>query len=850
MLTDIRLALRLLTKSPGFTTVAVITLALAIGVNTAIFSLVNGLVLQPVVPVKPKEVVGLFTALKGAERDYRQFSHAEFQVLRQSPEVFKDVTAVNFILGGIGRDASMHRSFVFLVAENFFSMLGAQPAAGRFFDAAESAPNANLPVVVASYTLWQKSGRSPDFIGSTLYVNGKPYTVIGVAPRGFNGVNAILSPEIFLPLGIFSEISSAFSDKAQITDLADPRNYTLNLMARLNPGQTIESTRPRLTALEQRLNELQPAELAAGERELQLTVPSRFGLSTGPGDDGPINLIGTLMIAMAGVVLVIASLNLANMLLARGTARAREVAVRLAVGATRWRIIRQLLIEGLVLALLGGAAGILLSFWSNSFLSASFSTLLTSMNFSLAADLTPDRTVLAVTLIFCVLATLVFSLGPALRASRSDMVTDLKAQAGDPAVHGRWNRFFAGRHLLVMGQMTLSLVLIFSAGLFFRGALVAGGLDRGFKPEGVIMTELDFSLANTSSAEGLRRMVATAERVRSIPGVTAAGYTTLVPYGNITRGTRVMPADAPPVNTADPKAPKPGAGGLHASITPGYFAAISVPILRGRDFTALEASVKDSPPVAILDEALAKALFPDKDALGQRIRYTQPPADGSPSEMEVVGIVRNHRNDVNDSDGLNRRLFVPLAQSYNASAYLAARFTTEDPAAILAAIDPLRRELRNLDPELPVIQMLPFTYLMERSIMLWIIRLGAVMFGVFGGIALLLAVVGVYGVKAYAVERRTREIGIRIALGADHRDIFALIMRQGALQIAVSLSLGLILSLLAGQALASMLYKVSPADPVALGVAILLLASTTLIACFLPARRATRVSPTEALRAE
>lgn len=850
MLHDIRLALRLLAKSPGFTAVAVLTLALAIGVNTAIFSLVNGLILHPVVPYKPEEVVGVFTARQDASKDYRQFSHAEFSALRESNEVFQDVTGVTFLLAGIGRESGMKRSFVFMVAENYFSMLGAKPAAGRFFDAAESTPNANRAVVVASYNLWQQAGRSADFIDSTLYVNGQPYTVIGVAPRGFNGLNAVLSPEVFMPFGVFSRISSAFSVNPAVTDLADPRNFTLNIMGRLKPGLTIESAKPLLPVLARRLNAIQPAEFADSERELQVVIPSRFGLSTAPGEDGPFTLIGTLMIAMAGVVLVIASLNLANMLLARGATRAREMAVRLAVGATRWQIIRQLLIEGLVLAVLGGAAGILLSFWSNSFLSASFSTLLSSMNFSIATDLTPDTTVLGVTLIFCVLATLVFSLGPALRAARTDMVTDLKAQAGDPALHGRWNRFFAGRHLLVMVQMTLSLVLIFAAGLFFRGALAAGGLEPGFKPEGVIMTEMDFSLSNTAQPEGLRRMLALADRARSIPGVESAGYTTLLPYGNITSTSRLVPADAPPVNTADPNAPKPGFSGLLAAITPGYFDAIGVPVLRGRDFTANEAADKGSPHVAILDEELAQALFPDRDALNQRVRYTQPPADGSPAELEVVGIVKAHRNDVRDSAGKNRRLFVPLAQSYNASVFLATRYKNTDPAATLAAIDPLRREFRNLDPELPILQMLPFTYLLEKSITLWIIRLGAMMFGVFGGIALLLAVVGVYGVKAYAVERRTREIGIRIALGASHDDIFSLIMRQGALQIAVSVLVGIGLSLLVGQALATMLYKVSPTDPVALGIATVTLTAATLIACFVPARRATRISPNLALRSE
>ena len=472
------------------------------------------------------------------------------------------------------------------------------------------------------------------------------------------------------------------------------------------------------------------------------------------------------------------------------------------------------------------------------------------MNFSVATDLTPDVTVLAATFVFCLLATMVFSVGPALQAARTDVVHDLKAQAGDPAVRGPWNRFFAPRHLLVMAQMTLSLVLIFAAGLFVRGAMKAGGLDLGFNPKGVVMTEMDFSLANTSQPEGIRRMLAAVERARHTPGVVAAGFTTLVPYGNITNASRVVPANAAPVTKADPNAPPPGASGLYAAVTPGFFDAIGVKILRGRDFTEVEAREKNSPAVAIVDQEMAEKLFPKQDALGQRIRYTQAPSDGSPAEMEIVGIVAPHRHDVSDSAGRNRRLYVPLAHAYNASAFLATRFANPDAAATLAALPGLRRELRELDPTLPVLQMLPFSYLLEKSIALWIIRLGAILFGVFGTIALLLAVVGVYGVKAYAVERRTREIGIRMALGANPGDVFALVMKQGAMQTLASVVAGLVLSLLVGKALATILYKVSPSDPAALGLAVLALSAATLFACFLPARRATRVSPMTALRSE
>ena len=849
LLNDIRHAFRLLAKSPGFTAIAVLTLAIAIGVNSAIFSLVNGLLLRPVVPYKAEEVVGVFTTKKDAGRDFRQFSYAEYAVLRESTEVFREAAAVNFNLAGIGRDEGMRRSFVFMVSDNFFSLMGVKPAAGRFFTAEEGRPNAGQRVIVASYNLWQRHGGRPDFIGSTLYVNGLPHTVIGVSPEGFSGISALIAPEIWMPLGLFSDIAAAFGDAREITDLSSPKNYTLNVMARLQPGLTLESAKTRLPVLADRLTAVQPPD-SASARELQITKPSRFSISTTPGDDGPLGLMSILMLSMAGLVLVIACLNLANMLLARGTARAREMAVRLAIGATRGQIVRQLLTEGFVLALAGGTLGLLLSYWTNSLLQNSFTTLLGSMNFSLAARLQPDLTVIGVTFLFCLFATLVFSLGPALKSARADLVHDLKAQAGDEAVTGRWNRFFAGRHLLVMAQMTLSLVLIFAAGLFLRAAMKAGGMDPGFKTSGVIMTELDFSLANTKQSEATRRMLAAVERARSLPGVTAAGLTTLVPYGNITNTTRIVPADAAPVVTTDPNAPKPGANGIYASITPGYLESIGVRLLRGRDFTETEAREKGTRRVCIVDEGMVAKLFPGKEALGRLVRYTQPPTDDLPNEMEIVGIVSRHRHDLEDKNGPSPRVYVPLAQAYSASLFLSTRLGGENPRAVLNYLPTLRKELRQLDPELPILQMIPFATLAEKSITLWLVRLGAVLFGVFGGIALLLAMVGVYGVKAYAVERRTREIGIRMALGADHGDVFALIMKQGALQTAFSVGLGIVFSLLTGQALAAILFQVSPLDPVALGVSALTLTLAALLACYLPARRATKVSPMTALRTE
>ena len=847
MIQDFKFAVRQLAKSPGFTAVAVMTLALAIGVNSAIFALINGVVLRPTVPLRPHEVVNVFTARQNASHDYRQFSYNEYRELRDNAgDVFVDVAAFEFAVAGIGRDHEMQRSFAFLTSENYFPMMGAKPFRGRFYSAEECKPNANIPVVVASYGFWKRNGGRDSFVGSTLQINGQPYTVIGITPEGFSGASALVAPDVWLPLGMRSELGSAFGDSEVMRDLLNPKNYTFNLAARMRPGLTIEMAKARLPVLAQRLNTIQP-EGSEGARELQIQTPSRFSLSTQPEDDGPIALIATLLMAMAAAVLLIACLNLANMLLARSTSRSQEIAVRLAVGASRWRIIRQLLSEGFVLALCGGAVGLVLSTWCNDLLLQQLQNLIVSMHFSMVVKLRPDVAILSATLLFCVVATMLFSLVPALKATKADLVNDLKQQVGEPARIGRFSRFFAPRHISVMAQIALSLMLLFASGLFFRGALKAAALNPGFVAAGDLITEFDFSLVKQPSAEARRTIFAMVQRARELPGVTASAVGTMLPYADFTNARRILSAKE--TMPTDPKAHDPSAGALFTSITPGYFEALGVKLLRGRDFTQAECENKDSRRVAIIDEEMAKKLFPNEEALGQHIRYTQPPRDGSPNDMEIVGIVARHLHAV-QSDQLVRRLFVPLAQGYSGQIYMHVRLNTYDRQAVVAMMPTLRQALRNLDPNLPLLQMTPYTDLIEKSPNLWIVQLGAMLFGSFGCIALLLAVVGVYGVKAYAVACRTREIGIRMALGAHRKDVFGLIMRQGALQTALAVSVGVLLSLAAGRVLSQILYGVSPTDPFALAISTAMLAGAALLACFLPARRATRVNPITALRTE
>lgn len=837
---DLRFGLRAVRRHPGYSVVAILTLAVAIGVNSTIFALVNGVLLRQPVPHEPAQVACLFTGSRDAAREFRPFSHAEFETLRANREVFTDTAALAFSYVALGRDEALRRTFAFLVSDNFFSLMGVRPVSGRFFTAAECRPGAGERVLVASHELWQREGGRPDFLGRRLLVNGREHTVIGIAPPGFSGVTALIAPEFWLPFGVFAETTAAFAEAERVPDLQVPTNYALNLFGRLRAGLSLESARPFLPVLAARLDAL-PAADPAKPRELVLAKP--FGISPVPQDSRALRLLGALLLGMAGVVLLIACLNLANMLLARATSRAPEIALRLAIGASRLQIVRQLVTEGFVLALVGGALGLLLSAGANALLQRLGTSLMGSMSFNLILPLRPDAFVIAVTFGFCLLATLLFSLVPAWRATRADLVNDLKSTSAESNAGGSWNRFFAGRHLLVMAQMSLSVVLIFAAGLFLRGALRAGGPEIGFQPGGVVLAELDFTLANTPVEEARRRLQRSVETAARLPGVEAAGLASVVPYKNEIGPVRVVRADALPAAGSATR----GVGALPAAITPGYLPALGIRLIRGRNFSESELREPGANRVCLLDEHLAARLFPGEEAVGQRLRELRP---GAP-ELEVVGLVARHNQDVLDKHRPIPRLFVPLGQTEDPRLmFLAVRMRQSNETALLAALGQLRQAWREVDADLPVLQLLPFEQYIGKSYNLWMGRLGAALFGVFGGIALLLAALGVYGVRAYAVERRTREIGIRIALGATRRDILALIMKQGAQQTALAVALGLLLSLPLGRALAFFLHEVNATDPILLAAAASVLGGAALCASFLPARRATRISPLRALRSE
>ncbi len=843
---DIKYGFRQLVKSPGFTTIAVLSLALAIGVNSGVFTIVNALFLRPLIPVRPDEVVNVTTARAAADRSYRPFSFAEFSLLRESHEVFADAAAFRFAAVGVGAhaNAEMRRRFGFIVSDNYFSMLGAVPAVGRFFLPEESRPNANIPVAVVSQALWEQLADGRDCTPLEVSLNGEPWTVVGVAPEGFNGGNAVFGPDIWLPLGMATRVNEAFGQGRTDCDLADPANFALFVIARLQPGLTLETAQSRMPALAVRLS-MMATDAADGPRTLEIGVRSRFNMSTEPTSDGPLLFFGLLLLGMAGVVLLVACLNLANMFLARNVTRSQELAVRLALGASRGRVVRILISEGTLIALMGAAAGLLLSFGGNTLLLNSLmgSSSLSALGFSLVVDATPDIRVLLATLAFCMIATLVFAMGPAWHTTREITRGTLALHRSVRTTTDRWGHLFSGRHCLLMAQLALSLALLFCAGLFFRAAYDAAQLDPGFTSEGDLVAEIDYSLVDRDDAS-IRTSIATVmDRLHALPAVSHVALASHLPFGHITNNLDVSAVDER--SSEDPRR----ARARIASVSGHYFDTLGIKLLRGRDFTDLQWRHPEGAPVVIIDERLAAALFPGEDPVGKHLERSRGPQDTSSEPMEIIGVVSAHWDKV-FADGPPPRLFFPLAQ--RSAQHLFIHIRCADTTAL--ASGDLRHQIRTvlhaLDPDIPLVELAPFATILDGNLELWSMRFVSALFGTFGVIALVLAVVGVYGVKAFAVARRTRETGIRMALGAQPRQVFAVFIKQGAVQIAIGLGVGLLLSLAIGHLLASMLLRVSPSDLVVLAAAAFPLAVAALLACVIPARRAAKIDPMEALRYE
>jgi len=854
MINDFRFAFRQLWKAPGFTVAAVAVLALGIGVNTAIFSLVNVMVFQPPAYQHPAEIVQLFSQDKKDPKNFRAFSYPTYSDIREQNTVFSGLLAHDDTLVGIGEKGNFRRAIVDIVSSNYFSVLGALPVYGRPFFPEEEKPGANQHVAVVSYSYWQKHSRDPSLLGREILINGRPFTIVGIMPEGFTGTESVFSREAWLPLGVYDQIMSDQGAAREDSSLSARGYDRLLLIGRLKPGVTAEAAQPALKGLASNLETAFPVE----QKDQTFTTASlnKFGTSTAPIENDPIPTIGALLSAMAGVVLLVACLNLANMLLARGTARRKEIAIRLALGGSRARIVRQLLTEGFLLALLGGICGLLLGLWSSDLLVASLSKILPADVVWLTG---PNWIILSATLGFCVLGTICFALGPALKLSRAAVIEDLKQQAGEDVHRPRWK--FLPRNPLVVVQIAFSLALVTAAALFIRGAANAGAVETGFKAKNVFLVEVDASLGgfNQKRALDLYRMVG--ERFSALPGVEHADISATVPFGiNTTRKT-VLRAGVPPAPDEKPATAAEGRTftPFWNSVGANYFATVGLPLLRGRSFTVSEVTQPGGPPVAIIDDVLAKKLWPDGDALGQRIQFPvlKNASPGTAEDdsgqikrgeaIEIIGIVPAIKNRLFENEPVGS-LYLPFARGFQSNTFFFVKFASLGSES--ATADTLRRTVQSVDPLLPVLELRTFEKHMDGNPQLWIVRAGAALFSIFGVLALGLAVIGVYGVKAYSVARRTREIGIRMALGAQSRTVLWMILREGFVMVASGVGLGLLLALGTGKIVSAILFQVSATDPFAFTVAPALLMISALLATWLPARRATKISPMTALRTE
>jgi predicted permease len=849
MLHDFRFAFRQLGKARAFTAAAVAVLALGIGVNTAIFSLVNALLFQPPHYPKADEVVQVFSQDRKNPKTFRGFSYPTYLDIRERNGVFSGIMAHNLAIVGLGDKGSTRRAFTDVVSSDYFSVMGVSPMQGRVFTADEETPGRNEAVAIVSYNYWKKNGLNPTLLGSRITIDSRPFTVVGILPQGFTGTTQIFAPEIWLPLGVYDQVANDFEteNKARLDDRAG-RQFMV--VGRLKPGMTADAAAPALRALAANLERVYP--VAQKDQTFILEQLSRFSLSTSPSSGTKIKRLAPLLFGMSGVVLLVACLNLANMLLARGTARRKEIAIRLALGASRGRIVRQLLAEGFVLALIGGTGGMVLGLWSSDFLVASLGKALPiDMVWSTGLSLP----VLAATFAFCLFGTLAFALGPALKLSKTAVIGDLKEQAGEDTVVRHWR--FLPRHPLVVAQIAFSLALLTAAALFIRGAKKAAAVETGLQTKSNYLLEVDASLASYDQTRSQDVYRTLEERLAALPGVESASISSTVPFGLISLDKKVQRSGANPSPDARPATAAEGRAYSASwnSVGANYFKTVGLPLLRGRVFNATEAMHQTAPTVAIVDEVLAKKLWPEGNALGQRIQFaendlsTAKGGETAKAQIEIVGIVPYARDHLFDQDP-GGTLYLPFAEGFQSNVFFHIRFAPGAGSGAAATTDLIRRTAREVDPAVPILSLKTSSQHLDENFELWVVRAGAAMFSVFGGLALALATVGVYGVKAYSVARRTREIGIRMALGAQRGAVLRMFMREGAIMLAAGLLFGLLLAAGAGKLLSGILYEVGALDPLAFTIAPLVLAVAALLATWLPARRATRITPMSALRTE
>jgi predicted permease len=829
---DIRYGIRTLGKSPGFTMVAILTLALGIGLNSAIFSLVNAVLFKPLPVERPDELATVWNAEQDDFITHTPMAFLDYQDLRDHNRTFELLSAYAMVPLAVDRGDESEFVIGQIATENYFHMLGVRPALGRTFLPEESKQRGANPYVVLHHAAWQRRfGGDPSIIGQTMRLNGHVFTIIGVAPEGFDGLIRGFPPEMWVPMmmspvlrsrgGLNAEDGNA---AAASDDRIDRRSSRwLWVMGRMKPGVTVAQAHADLYAIGERLREQYPD----SNKDRQVGVLPASDVKFLPGVDKALFATSFVLMGFVALILLIASANVANMLLARATARRREIAVRLSLGAGRRRLVRQLFTESLLLAIAGGATGLLLAWWSNQMVNALPSVLPLPVKMGLGLAL--DIRVFLFTFAVAVVTAAAFGLVPAWQTTKADLVTTLKEEAGSTTGGGSRRRLTSA---LVVAQVAVSLVLLIAAGLSVRSAANASNINPGFDPRHVVVGGFSPSLRGYTPQQEEAFYTTLVERMRALPGVESAALTSHVPLTFEINIERVAAEGKEPAETKD--WPEADAGYAGA----GYFETLRIPVLRGRSFT--EEDSRQARRVTVVNEAFASRFFPNEEAVGKRIHV-----DREEQFDEIIGVVRNgkYRTLGEDPRPFFWRPVTKTARGYSAHSVLVR--ASSDPRPVLAA---LRQEARQLDEKVPAAGLR--TLEEATSVSLLFPRMGAVLFGLFGVLGTLLAAVGLYGVIAYSAGQRTHEMGIRMALGAQRGDVLRLILGQGLTLTGIGLALGLVAAFSATSLISVLLYGISPTDPLTFaGISLLLLAVATL-ACWIPARRAARVDPMIALRYE
>lgn len=828
---EVRLGGRSIRKSWGFSAVAVVILALGIGATSTIFSIANAMLWRPLNGGVSGDLVRLYGAIRQPSGGYRRVSYPNFLDIRTHREIFDDVAAYDLDFVGVREGATTRRVFGAFVSANYFSLLRVSMARGREFTAADERPGAP-PVVVLSHTYWTQSGADPDIIGKTLALNATSCTIVGVAPENFTGTMAVTAPPVFLPIVLREQMPRRGRTGASLSDRSE---HQFGVVGRLAPGLTMASAAPRLDALSRQMEADHPAE---NRNQALLVRPlPRIGDSGSPQRADPFAVAMTFVLAMAVVLLLVAALNLANMMLARGSLRQRDIATRLALGASRWSIVRQLLVEASLLSLVGSVLGMWLAYGASRILASTLVPLLPML--AIVFDPSPDALVLGATLGAAVLGTLVFGVAPAVQLARADVITALKAQSLN-TTRGRGRGFW--RHSLVVSQIALSLTLLAAGGLFFAGALRAADADPGFDLDRGLVVSVDPSLAGYDQTRAHAAYSRVLERLRSRADVASASLASTVPYGESSFDQDVQPAGAAATDRA--------ANATFRVVGADYFRTLGVPVVRGREFTPDEESGASPSRPVIVDVLLAERLWPSEDPIGQRLQFRQATRVGaSPETFEVVGVVASIASRLFET-AKEPHVYVPFGGRDESAMTIHVRATGGGSTPSESLLESVGADIRAVDAMLPVVSANTLREHRDTGFEVWFVRLTARLFAIFGIVALIVAAVGTYGVRAVTVGRRTREFGIRIALGATPTDVTRMVMSEGARVVALGLAIGLLLSTGVARLLSGWVYGLRTFEPLVFGVTSLLLVLAMLAACYVPARRATTVQPATALRNE